>query len=687
MESKSGFSPFLLFSFLAIIAITITTLPVAAQYSSSVIKVEYLKAGESQSEMTEIPVVSQTGSANGHILVYRDRSYQVVIHEIDRNYYTEVNGEIESLSGANSCLTLRLIFPEKGEKWIWYTGLDTSTEMKSGLIYTDTVSTRTTIPPDGAFNGKDLSSGGYGDPVGKGTMSFYPLCALSIGSKGKGLGVDLSLPVVYRLSGKIEEGLSAEFDLATSPLTMKFPDRAFFKLARFDFDPEWGMRAALKVYYNIYAEAFKKRVVNEGIWLPFTAMRSIPGWEDFGFAFHETSWGSSDMKDGVKTPNIISDRGSGVSSFQYTEPWDVQIPIRAKNIPYDSVVSDKLLPERHKVYLEASATKDKNGLWQTRRLETPWFRTGWAVSITTNCDPELPGFNRYQFVMDGEVNPAIKMNVDGIYFDSMEWNWHHDLNYNEDHFSFTDFPLTFSYAVGKPAIWHLVSEFEFMKKISDQMHGQGKLAMGNGHGWNPFVASNLDLFGAELSWYSTGDHNITSLDFKRAISFQKPIVFLLNEGLNDKAFTDAPYNGYEVYFEKMMAYGFFPSFFSVDASNDPYWQDKKKIENGRPFFKKYIPLIKEISAAGWEPVTLARTVSGGVRIERFGESGSLFFTVRNNNTSDVICRVVLDLVELGINGRYTASELVTGKEAGVKSNTINVLVPAGRTRVIRVESE
>ena len=150
-----------------------------------------------------------------------------------------------------------------------------------------------------------------------------------------------------------------------------------------------------------------------------------------------------------------------------------------------------------------------------------------------------------------------------------------------------------------------------MKKISDEMHLQGKLAMGNGHGWNPFAAANLDLFGAELSWYSSDDHNTEALDFKRAISFQKPIVFLLNEGLNDKAFTEAPYKGYEIYFEKMLAYGFFPSFFSVDASNDPYWQDRKKIENGRPFFKKYIPVIKQIAGAGWEPVTYATVNSDG----------------------------------------------------------------------------
>lgn len=659
----------------------------ANQSSVPSIKVEYAVAGAKTPVMSELPLISRSRSANARIYTFRDRSYQVIIHEIDRNYYTEVNGELQSLSETGSCLTLRVIFPVQGEKWIWFSGLDRSVEMRTGLVYTDTVSVRTTIPPAGAFNGKELSEGGYGDSIGMGTMSYYPLCAVSAGSKGSALGVDIILPVVYRLSADKDKGLIAEFDMATSPLTRKFPNRTFFKLSRFDFDSDWGMRAALKLYYNIYNEAFKKRVTNEGIWLPFTAMRSIPGWEDFGFAFHETSWGSSDLKDGVKVPNIVSDRGTGVMSFQYTEPWDVQIPIKSKTIPYDSVVSERVLPERHMAYLRVSATKDKNGLWQTRRLETPWFRTGWAVSITTNCDPELPGFSRYGFVRQGEIDPALKLNVDGIYFDSMEWNWHHDLNYNEDHFSFTDYPLTFSAATDRPAIWNLTSEFEFMKKISDEMHIQGKLAMGNGHGWNPFVASNLDLFGAELSWYSTGDHNVTALDFKRIISFQKPIVFLLNEGLNDKAFTEAPYPGYEIYFEKMMAYGFFPSFFSVDSSNDSYWQDKNKIENGRPFFKKYIPIIKEISSAGWEPLTAARTTEEGVRIERFGDEEEFYFTVRNNGTEDKTCSLAIDLEALKIKGRFTANEIVTGKTTVISSNRVTVDVPAGRTRVIKIVSE
>jgi hypothetical protein len=658
-------------------------MPVKAQ-NAPPIRVEYQEAGKS-TVLTELAVYDTNITANARITRYRNDLYQVVIHEIDRSNYTEINGELEHLTPGNSSLTLRITLPLNGRNWNWFRELEKSEVMKPGISYTDTVGIKTLMPRDGAFNG-DRSAGGYGDAVGKGTMSFYPIGAISIDNKGEGLGVDLALPVVYRLSSEAGKGLIAEFDVSTSPLTEKFPNRAFFKLARFSFDSKWGMRAALKKYYSIYPESFKKRVVNEGIWLPFTALRSIAKWEDFGFAYHETSAGTSDNKDGKRLPTILSDKGTGVFSFQYTEPWDIQLPITRMDIPYDTLISDKMIPERHREYLKTSATLDKNGKWQARRLKTPWFNSGWAVSITTNVDPGLPGFNRYQYVLQTEVTPSIKLNADGVYFDSMEWNWHHDLNYREDHFKYTDYPLTFSVNVARPAIWNFVSEFEAMKKISDEMHSQGKLSMGNGHGWNPFAASNLDLFGAELSWYSEGEHNTEALDFKRAISFQKPIVFLLNGGMNDPLFTEAPYKGYELYFEKMMAYGFFPSFFSTDASSDPYWKDPKKVENGRPFFKKYIPIIKQISAAGWEPVTGATTNIASVRIERFGENGEMFFTVRNNDeTKASQCVISLDLTELGLSGAYSAFEMMGNEPVKISKNKLYMNIPAGRTKVVQIK--
>ncbi|MEI7527281.1 MAG: hypothetical protein WCJ95_23230, partial [Mariniphaga sp.] len=81
------------------------------------VKVEYILAGAPINEINEIRVFSDINSSNTRITTYRNADYQVVIHEINRGYYTEINGELESLSNGTSCLTVRISIPVNGEKW------------------------------------------------------------------------------------------------------------------------------------------------------------------------------------------------------------------------------------------------------------------------------------------------------------------------------------------------------------------------------------------------------------------------------------------------------------------------------------------------------------------------------------------------------------------------------------------
>ena len=139
-----------------------------------------------------------------------------------------------------------------------------------------------------------------------------------------------------------------------------------------------------------------------------------------------------------------------------------------------------------------------------------------------------------------------------------------------------------------------------------------------------------------------------------------------------------------VYLLSAIVFALVYSFFSVDASNDPYWQDKKKIENGRPFFKKYIPIIKQISAAGWQPVTSATCNVATVRVERFGDGGNLYFTVRNNGNQDVKCIITPDLPELKLTGKFSATEMVSTQPVKIENNKLYLNIPAQRTQVIQI---
>lgn len=584
-----------------------------------------------------------------------------------RNYdnHIEVTGQLHNLGDDDMCFTVKIVFPFASEEPIcWNHSPDSSIVIKANLRYANFVEAFTVIPPDGAFNSSEIHNGGYGDKVGLGITSFYPIASISTPSLGLGWGVDLGLPIVYRLIFEPATGMIAEFDLAMAKETVKFPNRAFFKLQLFEHEPKWHFRAALKKYYQINPDYFKKRVMNEGIWLPFTPLYTIKDYQDFGIAFHETDWKAKDR--GFNNESTIkADKNAGVYSFQYTEPWDVQIPIAGTDLSYNEIVSDRVISQKEKTFIQNSVTLDKAGLWQARKLKTPWFNTGWAVSITTNSSPYLKGYSAYNNVRKEEIDPANKMVVDGVYFDSMEWNWHYDLNYNRNHFEVANYPLTFSSSLEKPkpAIWNYSSEYETMNFIAREMHLKGKLTMGNGYGWNPFAAGVLDLFGSEISWYSKASSDKKRLLFFRSISYQKPIVFLLNEGLDDTAFTTPPYIGYEKYFEKMLAYGFFPSFFSVDASSDPYWRDSAKYNIGRPFFKKYIPLIKMISQAGWEPITYATTKSNEISIERFGNNinDGLYFTIYNHSGNDEEIDVYIDSESLQLIAVNKIVDLISGK--------------------------
>ena len=59
-------------------------------------------------------------------------------------------------------------------------------------------------------------------------------------------------------------------------------------------------------------------------------------------------------------------------------------------------------------------------------------------------------------------------------------------------------------------------------------------------------------------------------------------------------------------------------------------------------FAKYVPFIIEVAEAGWQPVTLARTDDDQVWIERFGDGGTLYFTVFNSGSARKTVTVTLD---------------------------------------------
>ena len=75
-----------------------------------------------------------------------------------------------------------------------------------------------------------------------------------------------------------------------------------------------------------------------------------------------------------------------------------------------------------------------------------------------------------------------------------------------------------------------------------------------------------------------------------------------------------------------------------------------------------MPIIKTLSAAGWEPLTQA-TVEGpqSVRVERFRPAeGIVYFTVYNDGPGAVDCALEIDVAALGAKGVAAMAHLVSG---------------------------
>ena len=167
-----------------------------------------------------------------------------------------------------------------------------------------------------------------------------------------------------------------------------------------------------------------------------------------------------------------------------------------------------------------------------------------------------------------------------------------------------------------------------------------------------------------------------------------------------------------MYFEICLAYGFWPSFFSANAATAVYFKNASLFERDRPVFKQFVPVLKAINAAGWEPLRSAMLVGSlqpeadVVFVERFGRvsldgSGVLFFTVRNSGTSPCDGLALhVDAVGLGlVAGSHHVDELTKSvlwphdsaalvvTSGAQQAKLAMPSLPAGTTLVLRVRAQ
>jgi hypothetical protein len=308
----------------------------------------------------------------------------------------------------------------------------------------------------------------------------------------------------------------------------------------------------------------------------------------------------------------------------------------------------------------ASVSHDAAGTPYTMVGQFPWMaESQWGCIFPNNLDPDIPGgkgwFNSRVY-LDYNLRDyeALGARFDGIGLDSLcGYGQFSRANYRRDHFQHADIPLSFAAADKQPVIVGPFGTVEWLRQLADEMHGRGLLLMTNCSwgltpGWLTFGAPYLDILGAEATQF-------VDPDFIRAITCRKSC-------------TDLPYNPrpeWEVPWH--LLHGIFPGH-----------------GNDLAAMAKVAPLLKEIAAAGWEPIAHARAEPTTVRVERFGTGKRLFLVLYNPTDAEVTARLTVDAQGLGLT-RIGAVEVLLGEEAEAQGGPFEVKLAPRGTSLLKLE--
>jgi hypothetical protein len=318
----------------------------------------------------------------------------------------------------------------------------------------------------------------------------------------------------------------------------------------------------------------------------------------------------------------------------------------------------------------------------------PWCD---GVLWSMNPNPLLPGsanaasrwwnpdVRERLYLRDGQPAPG------GEFVDSAEGYAMADLDFDRLHLRYSTAPPTWSCDTRAPVLFKGQLLHEYVDAASRDLRPLGKFLFGNG---TPdrfaFLAPSFDILGTEVDWFPAGRFAPASdgeLSFRRAMAYQKPFCILLNT--RPEALT--PQN-LELYFQRCLFYGMFPSLFSHDAQNASYWENPALYERDRPLFLKYMPLLRRIAAAGWHPVTHARSDNPAILVEQFGPDGRgvRYLTLLNDRATAQEGTVEFRPSAPGRPLPVACRDLLEDEPLPVRNGRIRITLPPGGARLLEL---
>ncbi len=576
---------------------------------------------------------------------------------------------LTDLTETDRAITAYFVLPLPEREWVWHN------DVLHSLSATDT--------------GEYLNTSGR--PI-SGLSSAYPFSALSAPDAGLSLSVPMDCPRIFRLTWNA--GLRALYvavNLGLTPETANFPSQADFRFSIYRHDPAWGFRSAAAKYYERHPDFFVRRLQRGGIWMAFADISAIEGWQDFGFAYDENS----------ATP-LEFDNANDIASFRYIEPMTHWLPM-AQTYPrtYEGAMQalqDNLAGGNEAQQRRARATLRCGVFTREGRYDLSLRNQAWCdgAVFTLDPDPNIPedeecpvnkghlGYTKQW--ADANLLQATGPRLDGIYLDSLP-NWGGVRNWRREHWRTVTVPLTFDPETKQPVLLQMFSTWQFAQWVADDVHARGGVMHGNGGALWPFFPALLDVTGQETG----GILSDTAMAMARTLLRDKPYSPLLNT-----RFENLPPGYIEDYFHRSLLWDIFPSFFNGSYFEDGRWitahffKQPELYDQARPLYRRFIPILRRMFDAGWQPVTLARATPAGVQVERYGprDGGEVLLAAFNAGEEPVEAKLVADAAALELPADVTATGLVSGAELESKraGGDLRITVPLdpGRCEVVRI---
>ena len=500
----------------------------------------------------------------------------------------------------------------------------------------------------------------------------YPLACVTDADQRLGIGMAIppDSPCVFQLEYDEEAkclALTLKFGLSALPRNPQLKSQAPFRFVLFRVDARWGFRDAARRYYAMFPERFARVAKLDGLWMLGNPTR-IPNPHHYAYREHGEKEADLDELWGIYTcPYVLVGQREFLSS---TSDYDAAM---AELRRLDPSLRGYYGPGLREL-IENCSLRHANGRHVTLFRSRGGSHDGpGVVTFPMNPDPSLyEGTDRKTVAKNTLAHVAGILaaypKVDGIYVDSLS-SWGGYRNARREHFEFVDLPLTHD-AQGHVLIDNALAHIEFLRALRKQMPSRGKIIFGNGirkrRAWAGFAC---DVCGVEAnrSVYRDASHYA----FFRTIAYHKPFLLLYYYNYPKM---DLPRPAVEEYVQSAVAFGIAPE-------TRPFGKERTR---DLDLYNAFIPILRKLGQAGWEPVTHADATDNAIWLERFGTGPKgLFFTVYNPATEAKTVKVTVDFDALAYGAGLPAVELVTGRQMP-STQVAKLDLPAKSLRVLQI---